>query len=392
MKKTALALILALCLTGTAALAEPISFSGTVETGATLPVYAYAGGTAEEVPVRAGETVTADTVIARIRTTKVFAEEDGTVAAVFGQAGDNAETVANRYGAVMYLEGTYRLSISASISKAYDAPENDLVHPGEKVFLVSRAHTNMKGEGMVTLVDGSSYTVLVTEGDFLVGDNMGIYRDSGYTQATCIGRGNIERVSPTAVTGTGNIVSFAVQAGDTVKRGQLLFETVSGDFDGPEAVSAEIRAGTDGVIAELNVEKGSSVTAGSVAAVIYPAGTAWVRADVAEADLKELSVGQRMKVELDWNQDLGVSYEGRVEMISALGTQGEESVTYPVYVSFVPDENTRYGMTALVTTAADGTESAGDEAGTEEPEKTPEEATEGAPEDAGKDGPAGRRH
>ena len=61
-------------------------------------------------------------------------------------------------------------------------------------------------------------------------------------------------------------------------------------------------------------------------------------------------MGQKVKVELDWNQDLGVSYEGTVEMISALGETGEAGAAYPVYVSFTPDGDTRYGMSALVTT------------------------------------------
>ena len=44
-------------------------------------------------------------------------------------------------------------------------------------------------------------------------------------------------------------------------------------------------------------------------------------------------------------------------MISAIADSGasdamsgESSVTYTVYVTFTPDENTRYGMSAVVTT------------------------------------------
>ena len=350
MKKTGLALVLAICMIAAAGLADTISFSGTVEPSTTAQVYAPVGGTIEEVPVKEGQTVTADTVIAKIKTTKVYAAEDGTITATYGEPGDDAESVAEKYGAVMYLEGAYTLQIEASTSKAYEAKENYIVHSGETVYLVSRNHTTNKGVGMITAVDGSSFTVLVTEGEFIMGDSIDIMRDEAYTLVSRVGRGNISRISPTAVTGTGSIVSYAVKAGAAVKRGDLLFETVEGSYDALVMTGTEIRAGTDGVIASLNVEQGGAVSKDSVVASIYPKDAVWVSAEVAETDLTQIQEGQKVKVELDWNQDLGVSYEGTIEMISALGTVGEESTTYPVYVSFLPDENTRYSMTALVTT------------------------------------------
>ena len=376
MKRTAMALVLAICMLGSAALAETISFSGIVEASDTAQVYAPVGGTLESVPVREGQKVTADTVIATLKTTKVYAPEDGTITAVFGQPGDQVDNVVSRYGGVMYLEGPYTLMISTSTSKAYEVKENYIVHPGETVYVVSRSHNTTKGKGVITTVDGSSYTVLVTEGEFLMGDSVNVCRNSNYSLTSSLGRGTIARVSPTAISGSGSIVSCAVQAGDKVTRGQLLFETVEGDFDGLEMTGTEIKAGVDGVISSLNVSAGNSVSKDSVLAEIFPKNAVRVSATVTETDLRDLSVGQKVKVELDWNQDLGISYEGTVEMISSLGEIGEESTTYPVYVSFTPDDNTRYSMSAVVTTleAADGRQPA------EEPAWEPEEEAAPAPE------------
>ncbi len=378
--KKLLACLMALCLMTGAALADTISFSGTVEARTTKEVYAPVGGVAEEVLVKAGQAVTADTVIARIRTTKVYATEDGTVTAVYGQPGDDAETVAATYGAVMYLEGKAIFTITANTSKAYDEDkENYLVHSGETVYIASRNHNMNKGPATVTAVDATSFTVRVTEGMYYVGDSFDIYRKSNYANASRIGRGTMSRVAPTAVTGTGSIVSYAVKAGDEVKRGQLLFETVEGSFDGLEMTGTEILAGVDGTVASLNVEQGGTIAKDSVVAVIYPRDAVWVAANVSETDLKDLKIGQKVKVELDWNQDQGVSYEGTVEMISQLGTVGEESTTFPVYVSFVPDENTRFSMTALVSTP-EGENEDSTEADEAEEEETPEDQAAGRPE------------
>ncbi len=357
--KKLLACMLILCLGAGTAMADSISFSGTVEARDTKEIYAPVGGVIESVPVRTGQTITADTVIARIRTTKVYATEDGTVTAVYGQPGDDAETVAGTYGAVMYIEGEAIFTIEATTKKAYEAKENYLIHSGETVYLASRNHNQNKGPGLITSVDDEGFTVRVTEGMYYVGDSIDIYRSEAYSNASRIGRGSIARVAPTAVTGTGSIVSFAVKAGDHVSRGQLLFETVEGTYDGLEMSGTEILAGVDGTLAILNVEQGASVTKDSVVAVIYPRDAVWVVADVAETDLKDLQVGQKVKVELDWNQDQGISYEGTVEMISHLGTVGEESTTYPVYISFTPDDNTRFSMTALVSTLETEAEEAG---------------------------------
>ena len=244
----------------------------------------------------------------------------------------------------------------------------------EEVYLVSRTRTADRGTGLITSVDGSSFTVLVTSGDFFLTDNIVVSREENHAAESRIGRGNLTRISPRAVTGSGTILSVAVQPGEEVRQGQLLFETIDASFDSPELARAEVKAGVDGVVASISATQGSTLTQSGLVASIYPQDRVWVKAEVTETDLSELTVGQQVKVELDWNQDHGVSYEGTVEMISALGTVGEESTTYPVYISFIPDENTRYSMSALVTTLENGTaEAAQDGDGQEE---APEEAAE----------------
>ena len=119
-----LSILIAAVLLAPCALAESITFSGTVTASATHEVYAPIGGKVEAVNGEAGGRVSAGDVLVSLSTTKVYAEEAGTVTGVFAQPGDSAETVSQKYGAVMYLEGESVYSVSASTDNAYNATEN----------------------------------------------------------------------------------------------------------------------------------------------------------------------------------------------------------------------------------------------------------------------------
>ena len=196
----AAAMVMALCCP--VALADSISFDGVVTAAYTHEVYARNSAQVESVPVIVGQVVKAGETIAVLRTTKVYAEEDGTVAAVFGRVGDLTDTLAARYGAAIYLESTVTYTVAASTQYAYDAVDTKLVRVGEAVTLRSRTESSRTGEGIVTAVDGTSYTVHVTSGDFLIGESVSVYRGSEYKDAQRIGRGPIARNSDALVTGS----------------------------------------------------------------------------------------------------------------------------------------------------------------------------------------------
>ena len=338
------------------ALAETITFTGTVAAGATHEVYAPIGGTVDKVEAVAGQRVGEDDVLLRLSTTKVYAEEDGTVTGVFGQPGDNAETVASKYGAVMYIEGESVYSIAASTDNAYNSTATKFVHVGEAVYLSCYSDGKHTGTGVITAIEGTDYTVRVTSGEFLIGETVNVYRGESAVSTKRIGRGTLNRTSPTAVTGSGSIVAFAVSAGDTVQRGDLLFETLDGSFDGLYMSGSDIAAGVAGTISQIDAQQGSKIEKDSVVAVIYPENSMRVEAQIEEANLACVHVGDPVSIELVWNQDEGIAYDGTIAMISAIAdsadaaAEGEGSVTYTVYIDFTPDENTRYGMSAVVTT------------------------------------------
>ena len=354
-RKMLAAMTAGIMLTGGAAMAaESISFEGTVAASDTYEVYAAIGGTVSSVDAEVGQKVAAGSVLATLETTKVYATEAGTITGLFGQPGDSADTIAQKYGAVMYIEGESVYSITASTDKAYDATENKFVHVGEEVYLSCYSDGNHTGTGVIAAISGTDYTVKVLTGEFLIGETVSVYRGNEAKSANRIGRGELTRTNPTAVTGSGSIVSFAVADGDIVERGDLLFETLNGEFDGLYMSGNQILAEVEGTIAQLNLSQGGKIEKDSVAAVLYPSGSMRVEAKIEEANLSAIAVGDPVTVELLWNQDEEVTYDGVVSMISGIASTDsgmeESAVTYDVYINFTPDANTRYGMSAIVST------------------------------------------
>lgn len=386
--KRVFASLIAVLLLAPCALADSITFTGTVAASGTCEVYAPIGGAVEAVNVEAGQKVAAGDVLVKLSTTKVYAEESGTVTAVFGQPGDSADTVAQKYGAVMYIEGESVYSVDASTDNAYNSTATKFVHVGEAVFLSCYSDGNHTGSGVITAVQGTGYTVQVTSGEFLIGETVNVYRGDSAVSTQRIGRGTLNRTNPTAVTGSGSIVAFAVSAGDAVQRGDLLFETLDGAFSGLYMSGSEIAAGVGGTVSQINAQQGGALQKDGVVAVIYPEGAMRVEAQISETSLASVAVGDPVSVELVWNQDEGVTYPGTIRMISAIadnaaseGANADSAATYTVYIDFTPDENTRYGMNAVVTTL-DAEDAGAEEAEEAEPEA---EEAEAEPEEAQED-------
>ena len=348
------AVLFALMLAAGAACADTLSLNGTVEAGVTVPVYAPIGGTVDAVSVEKGMHVSAGETLFSYRTEKTYASGDGTVTGVFAKAGDDAEIVAEQYGADLYIEGTTIYSVSASTSKAYSSAETTIVHTGETVYLVCRTDAKRYGTGIITTVDGTSYTVLVTEGNFIIGDSVTVFRDSAYSEKQRLGRGSIARVNPTAVTGTGAVVSVAVKDGDEVKRGDLLMETLSGTFEGYEMTGTSVTAAEEGVIVSTSADAGTTVTKGDIVIQIAPVSGMRVEAAITADDRQALKAGDKVIIELE--ADESISYEGTVRYITEMPEEDTEETTYKAVIDFTPDENVYFGMPVVVTTPEQGQE------------------------------------
>ena len=257
-KLLALTLAALYCAVPSIALADT-SFDGSVVCAQEVGVTAPFGGVIGSMSLRAGDRIEAGDVVATIETTKVYAPDDGTVTGLFAQPGDNVETVSARYGAALYIAPENKYSISADIEKAYNASENKYVNIGERVYLSCTSDGAHTATGVVVAAEGTTYTVETISGELMMEETVNIYRSSSLTSSSRIGRGTVSRVAELAVTGTGSIVAMHVSDGDSVERGQLLFETVSGDLDGLYATGNEIVSEVSGVVASVNASAGGSV-------------------------------------------------------------------------------------------------------------------------------------
>lgn len=327
-----------------AALAESISFDGTVTAAYTYEIYAENTAQVESVCVEVGQAVWPMDTIATLRTTKIYAEEDGAVAAIFGGEGDLTDSLVERYGASIVLQRPVTYTIAASTQYAYDSVETKLVRVGETVALRSRTESDRTGEGVIVAVDGNSYTVHVTAGEFLMGESVSIYRGSGYQDAQRIGRGAIARNSDALVAGSGRIVELAVQPGDQVKRGDLLMETLAGTGSDPRIITD-----MNGVVAQLNVAQGAMVEENGVVAVIWPTDAMRIEIEVNENDLIFIHEGDTVNLLFDWEVERNASTTGTVLSISSIQKEGDDTV-YTATIDFEPEESIRYGMSVTVTT------------------------------------------
>ena len=109
--KKLFALLLALAMVGSIALADPASLtdcsvsSGVVNAVNYVDITAPFSGTLQPFTWEAGDLVNAGDLLFSMRTTTIYATEDATVQAIYCAAGDDAAAVATRYGGLIAMRG-----------------------------------------------------------------------------------------------------------------------------------------------------------------------------------------------------------------------------------------------------------------------------------------------
>ena len=354
MKKMLALLLAAALLTPLCALAEDVqtpavssvTANAVAESENVYKITAPYSGVLLPFDLETGDQVLAGDAMIALDKVKVYAQVDGTLQAVFADPGDLCEDVTALYGMIACIERALPQVADASTSGAYNDEDNRLIHVGETVYFYQTNDKDNEGEGRVTAVNGSDYTVELTAGDFENGDNIKIYRDEKMGTKSCIGSGTIERAADVAVSGTGRVLSCAVQPGQTVRKGQLLFE-LSGQDAQADVTGATVTASHAGAV-ELaaGVSSGQQVYKGQLLASIHDLGVMNVVAEVDEMDLERVHVGDTLTVVFDCQPQEEVS--GTVTDISLIGNAKQNATYYDVTISISTSWQVLPGMNATV--------------------------------------------
>lgn len=322
-----------------AALAAGVNLDGEIVCVSPVSVRAPFGGQIEDFTLRTGMRLDAGETVLSIATQAVYAPVDGIVTGVAAQPGESVESVLSRYGALCYIEDENIYAVTASTANAYNDEENKIVYAGETVYLKNPNVSGREGEGVITSVSGNVFTIQITDKDTLrLANTVDVYREDDHDEKSRIGRGRVERAAATAVSGTGSVLAVHVQEGQQVKRGDLLFETVTGTLDAFAPVDAAVCAPEAGSLKQVNVSAGSRVQKDDVLFILHPdtALEAMVYAD--EEDVALLEEGMDVRITFDALE--GVSARG--EIVSIAGVPDAQG--YAVYASFVLPEGVREGM------------------------------------------------
>lgn len=330
--------------------ADTIYMDGTAKAVCTETVLAPIGGTVKSIDVRVGDSVTAGTPLMTLKTVVTYADQPGRVA-FYGRPGERSEAVTDLYGAVAVIEPDSRYRIETSTLNAYDSNENKMVRSGIMVYLSeTEGAPRETGIGQVYDVDGRNFKVRVLQGNFELGDTVNIYQTENHDYTTRIGRGDIQRTDAILYTGEGSIVSLLAEDGAHVEKGDPLFETLDGTFDGLTSTGNTIPATTEGIVSRIAIEQGDHLDNRQTVAEIWPVDSMRMVASVQESDLNVVNAGDAVEIEFDAFP--GNWIKGTVEKIasSALSEENSKTAEYEVIIAFETELPIRFGMHAQVRT------------------------------------------
>lgn len=298
MRKRVWILALAALWTASSALAEV--YTGQTVAAETLRVEAEQGAALSEVCVEAGDQVAEGATLAQVRATRVFASQDGTVARLLAEEGDSVD------GSVLELSPVSLYTIYCTVDSAYSAADTKLIHSGEALYIRCTANGTHRATGIVTQIDSDEYRVLTTGGELYVGETVYLYRDADFTTSQRVGIGTVVGSEVESYEAAGVIQRICVEEGETVERGELLYEYTASD-------EAALVAPADGIVVEVDSEAGAFTVA--------PLNSICVEAQVDEETAARLSVGDTLSLSYASDPE-EAKIPGEITRISAVTEDG----------------------------------------------------------------------
>ena len=339
-------LILAMTLALSAQAQAQVVTEGTVTTGQSTTQLAALGGMIHSVNVQVGAYVQSGDIIAQLNLEAYYAPCDGTVEAVFAEAGGSAEDASDQYGGVLSIAPESAYTLYATAEYAYESLRTQAIQSGQTVYLKCTTNGTHRGTGRITEIDGEIFTIEATGGEFYNGETVYIYLEDDYDSADRLGKGTVIASTVETVSAEGDIVNLYVDQGDFVEKGQLLFETVGALDQGQSNAGLELCAETEGYVTAVYATENQRIDRGEVLIEICPMENLILTAYVPETEITALAIGDAAVATFELSDEI-LRLNGTVVDISYL-PDGSEEVRYAVHIALERDDRITPGMTASI--------------------------------------------
>jgi len=328
MRKVLLAGVLAAMLLCTPALAE--IYEGTVIAASSIPVVASSGGILDRFDVTLGSIIEQGDILGAVRTTRVFATQDGTVARIHVDEEEEVD------GAVLEIYPIEQYQVYCTVDDAYQEPSSMLIHPNEYVYMKCTANGTHRGIGMITQIEGEEYRVLALGGEFYVGETVYIYRDEDFSSAERVGVGTVVTMDTEIYESTGTVIRYHVSEGEYVERGELLYEYA-------ESSDVDIIAPEGGIVADISVSPGDCLAKEQTVLTLVPCDALCIEIEVDETLAAQLSTDDIAVITYAFDP-LEQQIAGKVKSVRAI----PESTGY--FVEIIPENmnGLKLGLSATV--------------------------------------------
>lgn len=326
--------------------ADDVSGKGMITAPETISLLAPMGGQLKDFSWRLGDQAEAGTVALEILPIQVCAPNDGVIAGLNAQVGDQADAVQAQYGALCYVEREGIWHIQASTASAYNKPKNRDIRIGDMLRVRESSGDDEKtGTGKVISVNGKAFVLEMAQGDLELEDDVSLYHGTGttYKGSDLVGKGKVTRPPALSVMGGGIVASVLVKEGDTVRRGQPLFllDSSNARYEN-QAGNPQVLFPHASLIEKILVSPGQAVAQGQVLMTLIPTGGLEATLEMDELDIAQVQIGQNIRLKIDAYPD--AERNGQVIEICPIGNTQLDTTKYDVRVSIDQIEGLMIGM------------------------------------------------
>ena len=355
--------------------------AGTVAPLEDNTVYAGFSGTVKQVLAEDGDVVEADDVIAvfesealdterdsleqqiddvdaliqTLRGTsgpdKIYSPVKGVLKALYAKEGDSVDAVMEKYGALAVICPDERMKTVISAEG---------LQVGDSVTVTVDSTTV---PGMVRSISGGQAVISFEDDELLPGTAVNVCSVDG----SILAESTAEIENPVYVTGRGGIVDeVRKDVGEDVSRGSRIYaldgEILSAELyaqienradlvDDLDDVLADIealtvRAGTNGVISDLDLNEEQMVQEGAPLFRIQSIDTVKIDVDIDELDIAGIEVGEKASVTFDALPEQ--EFEAEIVKINPIGVAENNVTDYTVTLLLPKAEDVMIGMSADV--------------------------------------------